>query len=200
MAGQLILARHGDTGSRYASCYLGSTDVPLSDEGHRQAEAMGSLLASCQPDHLMVSPMLRARQTAEPASLAYKLEENLREVDFGRWEGCRFDQISSSITAEELDRWACFDMEFNFPDGENLGQYVQRVIEATDRLVQMDGETVFVIAHGGGIRTMLCHLLGLPHARMMAFRIDYASLTTVNISDGIGSLVRHNDTHYLEAI
>ena len=87
-----------------------------------------------------------------------------------------------------MDRWAAFDLEFAFPGGEKVGDFLERVHAAADRLKQLDADTVLVLAHGGVVRTMLCYLLGIEARKYVAFRVPYTAMAVVDVVDGHGVL------------
>ncbi|HYW79396.1 MAG TPA: histidine phosphatase family protein, partial [Thermoguttaceae bacterium] len=149
---------------------------------------------------LFVSPMRRAVETAGAFDHALQHDPDLREIDFGRWEGRSFDEISASDRESQIDRWSRFDPQFSFPDGESLGKFVTRIAQAADRLASDASDTVVAITHGGVIRTMICHLLGLEPKNYLLFDVKPASITTIDLFDGRGVLTGLGDTCHLKEI
>ncbi len=196
MACRLILARHPMAASQHPGRFLGSTDLPLGNEGKHKAEAMAPVVGEIPFGRAFVSPLRRTVETAEILGVEAEIDPGLREVDFGRWEGLSFEEITAS-DPELVDRWAQFDPDFSFPGGENLGAFVDRVAATADRLAGDPGTTVLAITHGGVIRAMICHLLGLDPKHYLRFEVAPASLTTIDLSNGRGVLVGLNDTCYL---
>lgn len=199
MTKRLMLARHAQVDPQYAGRFLGSTDVPLSNLGLRQSAVLARALRQHPFDSLSVSPLRRAEQTAEPFSCDRHVDPDLREIDFGLWEGRSFEEILSAGENESIDRWRRFDREFSFPDGESLGGFVARIARVADRLASNPAEQILVITHGGVIRATICHLLGLDVKNYLLFDVRPASITTIDLFDGRGVLVGLNDTHHLEA-
>jgi alpha-ribazole phosphatase len=192
MADYLYLVRHGSTGSARDGRYLGRTDAPLDAVGRRQVEALAVLLRSKRRcGRCVCSPLRRAAQTAEilrsATARVAEVDPNLREIDFGRWEGKTFSEIRDS-SPEEVARWARFAPDFAFPGGESLRDFLDRVRRAADRLAADEAETVLAVAHGGVIKAMLCRLLGLDPRRYVVFEIAPASLTIVRLFEGKGVL------------
>ena len=113
---------------------------------------------------MRVQPAPRAAQTAEilrsATGCAPETDPDLREIDFGRWEGKMFSEIRDS-SPEDVERWARFAPDFAFPGGESMRDFLDRVGRAADRLAADEAETVLAVTHGGVIKIMLCHLLGL---------------------------------------
>ncbi len=191
MASRLLLIRHAEVAEEFQGKFLGSTDAPLSDRGRRQAAALAD--AGRSAEVRLVSPLQRARVTAELAGLDCTVEPNLAEIDFGRWECKTFDDIRADDPAA-IDQWAEFDDAFTFPDGEGIGDFCRRINALADRLAAEPVETVLIVTHGGVIRTMLCHLLGLPAPKYVLFAPPYASVTELQLFDGKGVLVAMSDT------
>lgn len=201
MTKRLILARHAQVDPQYVGRFLGSTDVPLSEFGLRQANALTQSLVVNQDTPLFVSPLRRALETAESFDHELRIVADLREIDFGRWEGRSFDELSASDREkEQIDGWSRFDLEFSFPDGESLGAFVTRIARAGDRLASDASDTVAAITHGGVIRAMICHLLGLEPKNYLLFDVKPASITTIDLFDGRGVLAGLGDTCHLEEI
>ena len=197
MAKRLILARHGETELNRQGCFVGRTDLPLSDLGQQQADALARVVAKNPPDEIFVSPLIRARQTAEKLQPTAQVDDDLREIDFGCWDGLTFDEISAREDAHLLEGWACFDSEFCFPEGESLKAFLARTDEAAYRMMEHPADTVMVVAHGGVIRAMLCYLLELDPKNYCVFEVKPASLTTIEITSSCGVLTGLNDRCHL---
>ncbi len=189
MTKRLLLARHGQIEAGYHNHFIGSTDVGLDATGRAQAAALAARVARFQPDLCYCSPGRRCRETAAAMQLELPLhlEERLREVDFGEWEGRTFDAISRAHP-ELVARWVSFTPDFTFPGGENLGEFVLRVRGAAEWLRYTDVPTVLAITHGGVIRMMLCQLLGLDLRKYVAFDVGYASLAVIDLFEDGGVL------------
>ncbi|MDD4889132.1 MAG: histidine phosphatase family protein [Phycisphaerae bacterium] len=195
MARTILLVRHGYVGDQYAGRYLGATDVPLCSKLISRLDPLTHWLAARSPASLFASPMLRARQTAErvsPAGLQPQFDDDLREIDFGRWEGLTYAEIAANATPAELAGWAAADDDFAFPGGEQLGGFRSRIRRAADRLVSLPGEAVVAVTHGGVIRQMICHLLRLDVRRYLLFDVRCATAAAIDWHDGGGALAGLN--------
>ena len=187
----LLLVRHGRIGDSFEGRFVGSTDVPLAADSGTEIEALARHLCVQKPSRCICSPLKRARQTAEilakAMGLTIEADPDLREVDFGRWEGLSFEEISAS-DPEMVKRWASWDEDFAFPEGESIREFLMRVRSAGDRMVADSDETILAVTHGGFIRAMICHLLGLSDRQYVMFDVKRASLTTIEVIDGRGVL------------
>src|SRR5688500_14172625 len=105
MTAKLLLVRHGETAANRDGLVLGRADPELTEEGHRQAERLAAAVGRAGVQSIYTSPLLRARQTAEPIAAAAGVtpipDDRLLEVDWGAWEG----RPAGTLTAAELERY-----------------------------------------------------------------------------------------------
>jgi alpha-ribazole phosphatase len=194
MTTTLLLARHARVGSEYDGRYIGVEDIPLGPDAENEITALAEAIRPYKPAAICSSPLQRARETAEGIANHLQLPDTdiryrgfLREVDFGRWEGLSFQEIASS-DPERVEQWASGYETFRFPEGEKIGGFVQRVVEAAEYACGLPEEVVLLVTHGGVIRTMLCHLLGLSPRNYLLFEVKPASLAVVRVCNGRGVL------------
>ncbi len=146
---RLLLVRHGETDWNAGGRLQGQTDRPLSEFGRRQARELAEKLAGEQIDAVYASDLSRARETAETIGarlgLPVALDPDLREKDWGTWEG---------LSAVERDR-----VEFV---GESTEAHGERTLRALRRIADRHpGGHVLVVTHGGSIRRVQAAALGL---------------------------------------
>ena len=96
----MILARHGETASNRDGLGLGLQDVPLTEKGRKQAEALAEALADAKVAAVYSSPLRRAVDTARAIASRHRLEvvvdEGLTEMDVGELDGLSFDEMRAS--------------------------------------------------------------------------------------------------------
>jgi len=184
---EIYLLRHGCTSS--PGTYNGRTDVSLSEEGRNQVRALQPFISTMRFDRCYCSPLSRCQNTFELLDFdsPCSIESDLLEIDFGRWEGLTFTEIEKRFP-DQLERWARQQERFTFPDGEMITAFNSRVCRWFDKLLTKDYERVFIVSHGGVLRTGICHLLGFDSAQAFAFHVKEGHLSTVNVSDGFGRL------------
>jgi len=126
--------------------------------------------------------MLRCRQTLEQLALpcACQFSELLKEVDFGRWEGKRFEEIIQD-DQKLVDSWVAMPETFSFPGGESSATFQTRIISFMTQLQKMKEEHILVISHGGVIRHLLCRLLGLETDRYLVFEVRPGCFCSVRL-------------------
>jgi len=189
MAERLLLVRHAQVGAAYTGRLVGATDPPLDPAGQTQTRALAGRVMRLVPQVCYCSPMQRCRQTASAVApeLPLDVDPDLREIDFGQWENRSFAEAAAADPSL-VARWAAFDPDFAFPGGERVGSFLRRVHAAADRLRQVEVQTVLVVTHGGVVRTMICHLLGLESRKYVAFDVRYAAMAVIDLFDGKGVL------------
>lgn len=190
MARRLILVRHGQVEERFEGRFVGAMDAVLSLAGLRQAQDLAPWLALRKPGACFCSPLQRCTATARAAvaGLPLELDSDLREVDFGAWEGLSFSDIAGKDAAA-VDRWARFEPDFQFPGGESIAAFTRRISAAAERMSAAPQETVVAFTHGGVIRFMLCALLRLDPRSYAAFEIRPAGVVELGLSEG-GALLQ----------
>jgi alpha-ribazole phosphatase len=189
MAKRLLLVRHGRVAASSIGQLIGATDVPLDSLGEAQARTLADRVRRWEPLMCYCSPMQRCRQMAQAMApdLPLHFDSDLREIDFGQWESRTFSEASAD-NPSLVDRWAAFAPDFAFPGGESLVGFLHRVQTAADRLIHAEARTVLAVTHGGVIRTMICHLLGLEPRQYVAFEVPYAAMVVIDLFDGKGVL------------
>lgn len=180
MTKRLTLLRHGRTG--YPGRYIGASDVALSPEGREQIAGLGAIVSGHTTDTILSSPMLRCRQSSEILFPDHQIvyDEDLREIDFGRWEGLTFQEIVEK-DPERVEQWADWSLDFCFPEGECIGDFVQRVHGAGERVAASAAENVLLIAHGGVIRALLCYFLKLEPSEYLLFQVKKACFASLEL-------------------
>ena len=187
----IALLRHAETAAQYSGRLIGSTDLPLAPEGRLKASLLAPRLAWERPSRLYCSPLLRARETAESLGetlgMTPVIDLDLREIDFGRWEGMPFDAIRAS-DPEAVARWGRFEPDFAFPGGESIEVFLARIRRVAKRFSECEGPSVLAVTHAGVIRAMICHLLGLSPRKYVLFDVKPASLTKIAVYGDSGVL------------
>jgi len=183
---RLLLARHGQSVSNAVRRFQGAQDVALSPLGVRQAEALRRALGRRRIAHVYVSPLERARRTAEIAlagrDLPLTVVDDLRELSLGQWEGCTVEEIRTTGPGDPYARWVRDPVQCSPPGGEPLPEVQARVLRAMAEIAAAhpDGEDVLVISHGGVISALLAHWLGLPLSSIWRLTIANCSLSEVS--------------------
>ena len=197
---RLFLIRHGRAEVPDEPRYWGSTDVPLSDLGRRQAGLLAGWAVGEELQSVFVSPLQRALDTgraiAETCGRNVCELDDLREIDFGEWEGLSYTEIMAGYP-EKAETWMAAPAEFTFPGGESAEAFRTRVEGALHGLIDGSSGDVAVVAHGGVLRAAITHLCKWPAEAFLSFALDVAGITTFELYDDMALLKGLNDTCHL---
>ena len=160
-------------------------DMGLSSLGHTQAGALAEWFKDTQLDAVYASPMQRVRQTMAPlllqSGLVPTILPDLREVDFGDWTGLRWEEVTRRFEVNAFD-WLEVVDNGGIPNGECAHALRTRVQPCLERiLAENPHRSVAVVCHGGIIRVLLAMLLDLRLSQMAHFRIEYGSVSVVEL-------------------
>lgn len=169
---KIYFIRNGLTEGAVQGKYIGRTDEPLCEAGKKQLERLLADSRYPEVQAVVTSPKLRCRETAGiiyPDRTPIVLE-NLKECDFGDFEGKTADELSGDT---EFRNWLMGDMDACPPNGESNGAFISRICDAFRELcdlLQKNGVTeTAVVTHGGVIMALLA-AFGLPQASMPEWR------------------------------
>ncbi|MCX4797793.1 bifunctional RNase H/acid phosphatase [Streptomyces sp. NBC_01242] len=200
-----VLLRHGETALTPEKRFSGSggSDPELSATGRDQAERIArSLAARGTIEEIVSSPLCRCRETAAAVAarlgLEVRIEDGLRETDFGAWEGLTFAEVRERY-GPDLDAWLASAKAAPTGGGESFAEVARRVAATRDRLTaRYAGRTVLLVTHVTPIKTLVRLALGAPPEAMFRMELSAASVSAVAYySDGNVSLRLLNDTSHL---
>lgn len=183
MSLRLDLLRHGETES--GGGFRGSLDDALTARGWAQ---MRTAVEGGRWDLLVSSPLQRCRAFAEELAqrqgIELELENDLRELHFGAWEG-RSAAALMDGHSEALGRFWADPYAFTPPGGEPLSEFEARVLAAQRRLRQRHaGRRVLLVTHGGVIRLLLACARGLPRERLLQVDVGHGALFGLRAGEG----------------
>ncbi|TFV65354.1 UNVERIFIED_ORG: histidine phosphatase family protein [Bacillus sp. AZ43] len=163
--GEVIVVRHGATEWSRSGKHTGTTDLPLLPDGEDDGRRLRPVLEARPIAHAFVSPLVRARRTAELAGLFdagvdTRIEPDLVEVDYGGHEGRTTKEIGAEL-GRPWSLWADGTVPGKTP-GEQLAQVATRVDRVLDRVRPLlDDGDVALVAHGHVLRILTARWLGL---------------------------------------
>jgi len=194
----IYLIRHGrpdlpDQNLRF----LGSTDLPLSDEGISQARKLRPILEGRDFERVFHSGMKRALQTAElifeKRSINLEIIPEFREIAFGEWENLSMSEISRKDPAAFKARgedFACFTP----PGGENFTDLQGRAYPAFEKIISSTSGDILIVGHAGVFKSIILRILGLSLQQLFSFRLDYCGVSLISQKDLHLSLSKLNWT------
>jgi alpha-ribazole phosphatase/probable phosphoglycerate mutase len=191
MSTVLDLMRHGEAvGGRK---YRGQIDDPLSEKGWAQMQAaVGDAAPWTQ---IVSSPLLRCREFAEALAkrhgLPLALDDRLREVGFGSWEGKSAAEIEQEAPGT-LARFKADPVRARPEGAEPLAEFQARVAAGLDAVVsQYQDQHILVVGHAGVLRMALAWALHIPLQHAYRIEVASASMTRLRFIGGHASLIFH---------
>lgn len=220
---RIYLVRHGETPWNEEMRYQGQTDVPLSERGRKQADALREAhfrgnIAGSDPIHwakVYSSDLKRALETAkiilgtqdkshiagsDPTHKEITLCKDLREINYGVFEGVLLEDIKKNY-AEILQQWWRDPQKARIPDGESLEELKERVLRCYHNIVESHKETdahILIVSHGGPLRIIFMDVLEFSLSQARSFRVDNTSLSIVEYKNNRPVLTLLNDICHLE--
>lgn len=202
---RVYMVRHGATELSAEDRFAGAVDVELSKEGMHQAGRLAQRLADDPIAAVYCSPLKRTVQTAsilaKPHDLALKVDDGLREIHHGHWEGMRRSDVESQFP-EEYVAWEEDPFTFAPQGGEAGVNVIARALPVIRKIVlEHRGQNVIVVSHKATQRLLISSLLGFD-ARGYRDRLDQspACLNILDFRDPVRArLMLFNDvSHYVD--
>ena len=204
MIDQLILVRHGETVHNVARIAQGWNDSALSERGQKQVQQLGRRIVSYAPNALFSSSLERAMTTAraiaETTGLTIQPLDELREMNYGRWENRSFLDVRRE-DAGIYEKWIA-DPDCPCPGGESHNDVLRRFRAAIEKIEATANGSVLrpvVVTHGTAIRVGVTALLGFPVGASSHFAQDNAAVNVFVRRGELFVLKRWNDISHCES-
>ncbi len=162
---EIILIRHGETEWNSQKRMQGHSNSDLSEVGRGQIQALGELMKNVSFDHIYSSDSLRARQTAEAITQysghTLQFDQRIREKNLGVFEGL----TSTEAKERHPEIYRLFKTagaNYVIDEGESTQQLLERALEFIEEIrLRHPQERVVMVTHGGVVRVLMKHALGL---------------------------------------
>lgn len=171
MTTEIIVVRHGATEWSENGRHTSHTDLPLTAQGRAEAEALRARITGLALDVVLTSPRLRARETADLAGVGDRAErdDNLREWEYGEYEGITTAEIRTTIPGWTVWTGAC-------PGGETVDEVGARADAVLARVANVKG-AVAIFSHGHFLRVLVARWMGLAPADGRRITVATGKLT-----------------------
>jgi probable phosphoglycerate mutase len=167
----LWLIRHGETEWSLSGAHTGSTDIPLTEAGRKQAAVLGASLARHSFSLVLSSPLSRALSTAQIAGYEPQVDPDLSEWDYGAYEGRKTAEIR-----QDRPGWSLW--RDGVPGGESIDDVAARARRVIAKAQQAPGD-VALFAHGHFLRILTSCWLELEPRDARLFALGTASISTL---------------------
>lgn len=198
----LYCVRHGQSVFNAEGRIQGQFDVPLSELGRQQAEAVAHAMASKPIDAVFASPLSRAMETARPVAekldLHIQTDDRLMEINVSIFQKCNRRELEERYP-DEFSRWKAGDPDYAPPGGESRRQLMIRGRDAFEHILASGHQHIAVIAHGGLIGAAFKSFLEIP-ARLHPFRLENGSISRLAYEGEDCTLLSLNEVEHLRHI
>ena len=191
---RIYVIRHGQSEANLKTAHAGWSQVPLTEKGIAQAQAVQPRLRELHFDKVIVSDLLRARQTAENAlpGYDYTYDWRIREIGVGRLEGELVSDCEAKLGESYIRNRQ--NRDFTAYGGENLEMMQARIASFMDNLTQEPEDAqIAVVCHEGAIFCMVCHVLQCQPTRLAGLA-DNCSVSVFTYKSGQWILNKWNET------
>lgn len=195
---RLWLIRHGEPVAEAKGRCYGALDVGLSERGRSQMAQVAEYLRAEPIAAIYSSPRSRALESARLLASAHvcsiEIVQDLREIDFGDFEGLTYDEIAARYP-DLYRRWMDNPTEVRFPNGEGFAEMRPRVLRAMDAIrIEREGQTAAIVSHGGVNRIVIAQALQMPDHALFRLAQDHAAINLLSFMNASPSvqLLNHN--------
>lgn len=205
MKTKLLLIRHGETNWNKMGKFQGTIDIELTEEGRQQATLLNKRLKD-KFDCIYASPLKRAKETAkilaDSSNKKLNIAENMKEINFGSWEGLTIKEIKEQFN-DEFNNWKTDKVEASIVGGE--GSLKKASIRGTNCVLDIvkknKGQTIAIVAHGGIIKASLIGIFNWDMTMYHKSALGNTSITEIIFTDDLKPvLVKLNDTTHLDKL
>ena len=198
----VVLVRHGQTDYNVQGRWQGFLDIPLNENGLKQAKLLAKSLKDYPIDVFISSPLNRALVTTETVAKIHGMEvaytdERLREINFGDCAGLNPDERETRLPAL-MELWKNRPWLVTFPNGESLldMQYLGR-LALEDAVAKYPGKTIFIGAHSFINAVVLCSVLGLDTQHFPQIAQNNTCVNVLQYENGLWKIVTMNSVAHL---
>ena len=191
---RIYVIRHGQSEANLKTAHAGWSQVPLTEKGIAQAQAVQPRLRELHFDKVIVSDLLRARQTAENAlpGYDYTYDWRIREIGVGQLEGELVSDCEAKLGESYIRNRQ--NRDFTAYGGENLEMMQARIGSFMDDLTkESEDAQIAVVCHEGAIFCMVCHVLQCQPTRLAGLA-DNCSVSVFTYKSGQWILNKWNET------
>ncbi len=181
---RLYLARHGQIYGFEKRTICGFTDTSLTPLGLTQMERLADRLRLTEIAVIYSSDLQRSFLGAQIVARDHDVQilqlPELRELNFGIWEGLIFEELEEQFPGE-LKKRMVDPLNYHIPEGETILNFSERVVKCVNSILEANhGKDILILGHKGVNRVILCHLLDVDLTKVFTFEQDYGCLNIID--------------------
>lgn len=202
---RILLVRHGHVEGIRPERFRGRTDLPLTDRGMAEAQAVAERIAEAwRPAKVYTSPMQRCVDTGRAIAKACSIESQaidyLHDIDYGAWQFRSYEEVEKT-EPELFAAWFATPHLVRFPNGESLQDMVARTADALRLVLSRHVEdTVVMVGHTSVNRALLVQLVDQPLSAYWRLAQAPCCINEIDVSEGVVQVLRINETHHLRGL
>jgi broad specificity phosphatase PhoE len=198
----IILLRHGETAWNIEKVFRGRAEVPLTDNGRKQAELAAGHLKDQGIQATYTSPLERAVETAQPVAQLTGLdpvpEEAFTGMDFGLWQGRPHQEVKEEYP-ELFEKFHMRPADMHIPEGETFQEVMDRALEGLERIRQKHpDQTILIVTHRVICKLLVLGVMGLGPDRFWQIRLDTCAVCSFFYKDGDWVISKVNENFFLD--
>ena len=199
---KLYLARHGESQWNSLKKIQGHKDIPLNNNGIKQANKLANRLLKEKIDIIYSSDLKRAFQTALIIGNKMNLEvtpaQEFREINFGPWEGLSIEEVNKKYKKEHIMWMKCPD-KLKLEGAETLMDLQNRALSKAKEIMKKNpNKNILIVAHGVTIKSIILGILGLDISYYNRISLTNTSLSIIDFRQYNAVLELLNDTCHLK--
>jgi alpha-ribazole phosphatase len=167
---EILLIRHSSVAHPRGFCY-GNLDVDVSENFQKEASELKTKLGNYAPDKVYSSPLQRCSKLSDVLFPDYQTDDRLKELNYGNWEGQTWEEIN----VPENSNWIFHHPSTVLENGESFEIQQKRVFDFFQEIEKSNDKNIALVVHGGVIRSLLSHLLGISLFATKSFKVHYVA-------------------------
>lgn len=201
---KIYLIRHGQSEWNVLNKIQGQVNTELTELGKKQGQAIANRLMNSNIDFIYSSDLNRALDTAkiiaEKINKPLVINESLREINFGVWEGLTGIELRKDYK-EEQKTWRKSPEKLILPGAESLEVLSERVMKWMNSILKENcGKDIAIVSHSATLKIMLLGLLDMPLTHYKNFTFSNVGLSIVELRNYNNVLINLNDISHLEGL
>lgn len=202
MVFNIHLLRHGETAWNIEKVFRGRAEVPLTDNGRKQAELAAGYLKDQGVQAIYTSPLERAVETAMPVAKLTGLEpiseEAFTGMDFGLWQGRPHREVKEEYP-ELFEKFHKQPADMRIPEGETFQEVMDRGMEGLAGIREKHpDQTVLIVTHRVICKLLVLGVMGQGPDRFWQIKLDTCSVCSFFYKDGDWIISKVNENFFLD--
>jgi phosphoserine phosphatase len=196
----IYVVRHGETEYNKEELFRGRKDIPLNEEGKKQAERLGAYFKGKDIGRIFASPLARAQQTAlgieKTTKAPIETLDEFTDMDFGAWEGVALKDVQR-LYPEQFDLWRQTPQKLKVKDGESLAVVRRRIYKGMQSVFLGEGRDCVVVTHRVLCKLIVLYAMHVPNSHFWGIKFDPASISIIERKGRDMTVHVVNDTCHL---